>query len=116
MPAQPGVLDWRHCLSTNLLQPPPHLTDATMQVRSSLGFVILGLAVALPAVARAQDIDTCFAIADRVARGEEVTAADKEAGHKACQAALAASSSVTQKSQIQDADFDIVGRTEQKPN
>lgn len=66
--------------------------------------------------ARAQDIEICFATADRVAGGEEVSAADKEAGHKACQAALAASSSVTQKSQIQDADVDIVGRPEQKPN
>jgi len=87
-----------------------------MHVRSSLCFVILGLAVAVPAVARAQDIDTCFAIADKVASGENVTPADKEAGHKACQAALAASSSVTQKSQIQDADFDIVGRPSPKPN
>jgi len=51
-----------------------------------------------------------------VASGQEVTAADKEAGHKARQAALAASSSVVQKSQIQDADFDIVGRPAQKPN
>ena len=66
--------------------------------------------------ARAQDIEICFATADRVAGGEEVSAADKEAGHKACQAALAATSSIVQKSQIQDADFDIVGRPSQKPN
>lgn len=78
---------------------------------------LLAVMSALPAgVARAQDVDTCFAIADRVATGQEVTAADKEAGHKACQAALAASSSVVQKSQIQDADFDIIGRPAQKAN
>lgn len=78
---------------------------------------LLAAMSALPAgVARAQDIDTCFALADRVASRQEVTAADKEAGHRACQAALAASSSVVQKSQIQDADFDIVGRPAQKPN
>lgn len=88
-----------------------------MLARFSLCLAILGLAVALPAAAaRAQDIDTCFAIADRVASGQELTAADKEAGHKACQAALAASSSVVQKSQIQDADFNIIGRPAQKPN
>jgi len=87
-----------------------------MLARCSLWLALFGLAVALPAVARAQDIDTCFAIADRVASGQEVTAADKEAGHNACQAALAASSSVMQKSQIQDADFDIIGRPAQKPN
>ena len=67
--------------------------------------------------AHAQDIEICFATADRVAGGgEQVSAADKEAGHKACQAALAATSSIVQKSQIQDADFDIVGRPLQKPN
>ncbi len=65
--------------------------------------------------AGAQDIDTCFAIADRVANGEAVTEADKEAGHKACQAALAATASIVQKSQIQEADFDIVGRPPTKP-
>ena len=100
----------RHGLSINLREHRPHLTEAAMLVRYSLWLAGVGVALALPAVARAQDIDTCFAVADRVARGEEVTAADKEAGHKACQAALAASSSVVQKSQIQDADFDIVGR------
>jgi hypothetical protein len=66
--------------------------------------------------AHAQDIDLCFATADRVAGGETVTDAEKEAGHKACQAALAATASIVQKSQIQDADFDIVGRPLQKPN
>ncbi len=87
-----------------------------MLARCSLWLALFGLAVTLPAVARAQDIDTCFAIADRVASGQEVTGADKEAGHNACQAALAASSSVVQKSQIQGADFDIIGRPVQKPN
>jgi hypothetical protein len=88
-----------------------------MLVRYSLWLAGVGLALALPAVlARAQDIDTCFAIADRVASGETVTAADKEAGHKACQAALAATASIVQKSQIQDADFDIIGRPRQTPN
>jgi tryptophan synthase alpha subunit len=78
-------------------------------------FVVAMLALeARPA--HAQDIEICFATADRVAGGEQVSAADKEAGHKACQAALAATSSIVQKSQIQDADFDIVGRPLQKPN
>ena len=88
-----------------------------MLVRYSLWLAGVGLALALPAVlAWAQDIDTCFAIADKVASGENVTPADKEAGHKACRAALAASSSIVQKSQIQDADFDIAGRPGPKPN
>jgi len=88
-----------------------------MPLRSLLYLAILGLTAALPAgAARAQDIDTCFAVADRVTNGEQVTDADRESGHKACQAALAATSSITQKSQIQDADFDILGRPAQKVN
>jgi hypothetical protein len=60
--------------------------------------------------ARAQDIDLCFATADRVANGENVPAEDKQAGHQACQRALADSASIVQKYQIQEADFDITGR------
>ncbi len=82
--------------------------------------VLLTVVAALLALkasgAGAQDIDTCYATADRVANGEAVSAEDKRAGHEACQAALAATSSVVQKSQIQDADFDIVGRPPQKAN
>ena len=66
--------------------------------------------------ARAQDIEVCFATPDRMANGDTVSIEDKEAGHKACQAALAATSSIVQKSQIQDADFDIIGRPPQKAN
>ena len=88
-----------------------------MRARYLTSAVLLVAMLALEArSARAQDIEICFATADRVAGGEEVSAADKEAGHKACQAALAATSSIVQKSQIQDADFDIVGRPPQKPN
>ncbi|MGA9604777.1 MAG: hypothetical protein WBQ82_11750 [Methyloceanibacter sp.] len=88
-----------------------------MRARYLTSAVLLVAMLALEArSARAQDIEICFATADRVAGGEEVSAADKEAGHKACQAALAATSSIVQKSQIQDADFDIVGRPPQKPD
>lgn len=60
--------------------------------------------------AQAQDIEICLATADRVANGEKVTPEDKDAGHEACQRALAATSSIMQKQEIQEADFDIVGR------
>jgi hypothetical protein len=59
--------------------------------------------------ARAQDVDLCFAVADRVAEGEEVAEVDKRAGHEACQRSLAATASIVQKYQIQEADFDILG-------
>jgi hypothetical protein len=82
-----------------------------MSARSLILLAVSTLALAFNAgPARAQDIEACFATADRVANGEPVTAEDKRAGHEACQRALAASSSVVQKSQIQEADFDIVGR------
>jgi hypothetical protein len=78
--------------------------------------LVAAIVTAGTGLARAQEIETCFATADRVANGDPVSAEDKAAGHKACQAALAATSSIVQKSQIQDADFDIVGRPTQKAN
>jgi hypothetical protein len=68
------------------------------------------------APANAQDIEICFATADRVANGEKVTPEVKTAGHEACQRALAATSSIMQKQDIQEADFDIVGRPKKQSN
>jgi hypothetical protein len=79
--------------------------------RSLSLLTLLGLPLAVQATpALAQDIEICFATADRLANGEKVAPEDKRAGHEACQRALAATSSVVQKYQIQEADFDIVGR------
>ena len=64
----------------------------------------------LPREALAQDIALCFFTAERVADGERVEDEDKRAGHEACQRALAQTSSIMQKYQIQEADFEIVGR------
>jgi hypothetical protein len=86
-----------------------------MLARSLALLTLLGLGLAArPALA--QDMEICFATADRMANGEKVEAVDKQAGHEACQRALAATSSVVQKYQIQEADFDIVGRPPQKSN
>ena len=88
-----------------------------MSARSLILLTVFGLSLAFNAgPALAQDIEACFATADRVADGEPVTAEDKRAGHEACQRALAAASSVVQKSQIQEADFDIVGRPPKTSN
>ena len=78
-----------------------------------IGFGLLIAFGTRPALA--QDIEICLATADRVANGERVTSDDKDAGHEACQRALAATSSIMQKQEIQEADFDIVGRPKQ-PN
>ena len=74
---------------------------------------LAAIALALPLIlggsaARAQDIDLCFTVADRVAEGEAVSEADKRLGHEACQRALATTASIVQKHQIQEADFDIL--------
>ncbi len=74
-----------------------------------------GLLIALSvSPAHAQDIEVCLATADRVTKGEQVTPEAKTAGHEACQRALAATASIMQKQDIQEADFDIVGRPPQK--
>jgi hypothetical protein len=79
---------------------------------SSFGFLsAFGMAPA-----HAQDIEICFATADRVANGEKVTSEAKTAGHEACQRALAATSSIMQKQDIQEADSDIVGRPPKQSN
>ncbi len=64
--------------------------------------------------ASAEDVATCFATADRVTGGEAVDEAAKKAGHEACQRALAETSSIVQKYQLQEADFDIVGRPQKQ--
>ena len=66
--------------------------------------------------ARAQDIQICFDAADKVTEGGTLAEADKHAAHAACQRALAETSSVVQKYQIQEADFDIVGRPPKASN
>jgi hypothetical protein len=87
-----------------------------MVARRLILLISSGLLIAFTtAPALAQDIEICFATADRVANGEKVTPEDKDAGHEACQRALAATSSIMQKQEIQESDFDIVGRPKQ-PN
>jgi hypothetical protein len=87
-----------------------------MVARRLILLISSGLLIAFTtAPALAQDIEICLATADRVANGEKVTPEDKDAGHEACQRALAATSSTMQKQEIQESDFDIVGRPKQ-PN
>jgi hypothetical protein len=81
--------------------------------------MLIGSALLLaPAPSRASvpDAQLCFATSDRVADGEAVTEDEKRAGHEACQRALAATASIVQKYQLQEADFDIVGRPPKPAN
>jgi hypothetical protein len=88
-----------------------------MSTRSLTLLSVLALGLSLGAgPARAQDAAICFGTADRVAGGEAVDEATKRKGHEACQRALAATSSITQKYHLQEADFDIVGRPPKPAN
>jgi len=72
----------------------------------ALAFVILVLG---NVPAQAQDVAICFDTADSVVSGEAIDEAAKQAGHEACQRALAETASVVQKYHLQEADFDITG-------
>jgi hypothetical protein len=61
------------------------------------------------APAQADDVAICFDTADSVVSGEAIDEAAKQAGHEACQRALAQTASVVQKYHLQEADFDITG-------
>jgi hypothetical protein len=60
-----------------------------MSARSFVSLTIIGLAMC-PAPAFAQDAETCFATADRIATGVTVEDAMKRAAHEACLRAFAA--------------------------
>ena len=80
-----------------------------------LTLVLAVLASALePGSAFAQDAQICFDAADKVTDGGTLEDAERQAAHAACQRALADTSSVVQKYQLQEADFDVTG-THPKP-
>ena len=62
-----------------------------------------------PAAASTQDAALCLLTAERVDEGETLDEAERQEGHEACQRALAATASVTQKYRFQEADFAITG-------
>jgi hypothetical protein len=72
-------------------------------------FVLAFATAAEPA--RAQDMQICYDTAEKVTDGGTIDEAQRKAAHEACQHALAATSSVVQKYHLQEADFDILGRT-----
>lgn len=74
--------------------------------------VLIGLAlflVAGPGPSFAQDAGLCLYTAERVLNGETVEDKEKRAAHEACLTAIAATGSIVQKYQLQEADFDIMG-------
>ena len=85
-----------------------------MSFRNFVSMAILGLSLAvLSAPALAQDMQLCFAAADRLKEVETLADTEKRTAHEACLRALSDTSSVVQKYQVQEADFDIVGRPKQ---
>ena len=85
-----------------------------MSFRNFVSMAILGLSLAvLSAPALAQDMQLCFAAADRLKDGETLADTEKRTAHEACLRALSDTSSIVQKYQLQEADFDIMGRPKQ---
>jgi len=81
-----------------------------MSLRNLVSMAILAsLPAAMPAPAVAQDMQLCFAASDRVKDGETLADAEKLAAHEACLRALSDTSSIVQKYQLREADFDIMG-------
>ena len=81
-----------------------------MSLRNFVSITILAsLLAALSAPALAQDMQICFAASDRVKDGETLADAEKHTAHEACLRALSDTSSIVQKYQLQEADFDIMG-------
>ena len=75
-----------------------------MSFRNFLAIAILAsLPAAMSTPALAQDMQLCFAASDRVKDGEALADA------AACLRALSDTSSIVQKYQLQEADFDIMG-------
>jgi hypothetical protein len=108
---------WRRHRASLIIDISSDPSERGMHIRSLALFVVAALVIAVEArPAHAQDIEICYATADRVANGEKVTPEAKTAGHEACQRALAATSSIMQKQDIQEADFDIVGRPSKQSN
>jgi len=87
------------------------MTARTLLPTLALGVLASALA---PLSALAQDAQICFDAADKVTDGGTLEDAERQAAHAACQRALAATSSVVQKYQLQEADFDVTG-TRPKP-
>ena len=81
-----------------------------MFFRNVVPIIILAwLFAGLSAPAYAQDMQICFAASDRVKDGEALADAEKRTAHEACLRALSDTSSIMQKYQLQEADFDIMG-------
>jgi hypothetical protein len=96
--------------------PPPASFARAALIRTGListlgrsAIIALGLA-SLPATVSAQDeASLCLITAERVDAGETLSEAERQEAHEACLAALAATGSVVQKYQFQEADFAITG-------
>jgi hypothetical protein len=85
-----------------------------MRVRTLFALALAFLAACQAARAQEQDAVLCFDTAARVRDGVTVPEAEKRAAHEGCLRALAATGSIVQKYQLQEADFDIMG-TRPKP-
>jgi hypothetical protein len=88
-----------------------------MPARGSTLLILAALSLAaVSCPAQAQDAQICYDTADKVTDGGKIDEAERQRAHEACQRALAATSSVVQKYHLQEADFDILGRSPKTSN
>jgi len=76
----------------------------------ALGGVALGAFTFSTGLASTRDATHCLLTAERIDAGEVLDEAEKAEAHEACMRALAATASVVQKYQFQEADFLITGK------
>lgn len=84
-----------------------------MGVRTLAAFAQFSIAVAglqAPAWASVTDGSACFVAAERIDAGEALSPKERDEAHQACRRTIAATASVTQKYQFEEADFAITGQ------
>ncbi|MEM7399716.1 MAG: hypothetical protein AAGF48_10640 [Pseudomonadota bacterium] len=82
-----------------------------MSIWTFLAIVLLThTAAGYPALASASDGNLCLSAAERIDDGEDLSSAEKQEAHDACRRAIAATSSIVQKYQFDEADFAITGQ------
>jgi hypothetical protein len=82
--------------------------------RSVLTIIIGAFLAASPVLASPKDVDACLDAADKMKAEGTLREEEKVMAHEACQRALSDSSNVVMKYQLQEADFDIMGRGRSK--
>lgn len=95
--------------------PPPWTAEMIVNASTSaLTLAIGAFLTASAALANPKDVDACLEASDKMKAEGTLREEEKVMAHEACQRALSDSSNVVMKYQLQEADFDIMGRGRSK--